>query len=44
MLEKYGFRYSPEKISKLPHIGHRYARHELSRAYPWAVWNTSILE
>ena len=44
MSEKYGFRYSPEKIPKLPHIDHCYARHELARAYPWVVWNTSILE
>lgn len=44
MSEKYGFRYSPEKIPKLPHIDHRYVRQELSRVYPWMVWNSSVLE
>lgn len=44
MSGKYGFLYTSEKIPKLPHIDHRYVRQELSRAYPWMVWNTSVLE
>lgn len=45
MQEKYGFTYSPEKLpTQLPHVDRRYARHELFRAFPWTVWNSSALE
>ena len=45
VMEKYGFTYSPEKIPQnLPAVDLRYAKHELFRAFPWAVWNSSALE
>ena len=37
--------YTPELIpNNLPPADRRYARHELFRAFPWAVWNSSALE
>lgn len=44
-MEKYGFTYDPGSIpDALPAVDGRYARHELFRAFPWAVWNSSVLE
>lgn len=44
-MEKYGFTYDPDVIpDALPAVDRRYARHELFRAFPWAVWNSSVLE
>lgn len=39
------FSYTPQLIpNNLPSTDRRYARHELFRAFPWAVWNSSALE
>lgn len=41
-MEKYGFTYN--NLPTIPTSDTRYARHQLFRAFSWAVWNSSVLE
>lgn len=45
MTTSYTFDFDEKIIpTTLPRVARRYAHHELFRAFPWAVWNSSALE